>query len=302
MPRLTVSFSLACLLAAGNFAWADSAVLHDLVHVPGGTFLRGDQTGPDDEQPVHEVRIATLFLARSEVTVGAYQEFVEATGHDSGKGCNRYVEGALVTDPSLSWSDPGFPQAPSHPVVCVSWEDAQAYIRWFNSTQSDYVYRLPTEAEWEYVSGITFPQRKFTALDDICDRANGVDQSLMVADTGAFDFGNAALYSDEDQRAFACNDGAVYTSPTSTRSAAPLDISDLLGNAWEFVRDCASENYNNTPRDGSAYEPEECARRGIRGGSWNTGPSFMTVPNRSSMAPDGKNWGIGFRVAADPIP
>ena len=66
-----------------------------------------------------------------------------------------------------------------------------------------------------------------------------------------------------------------------------------------LVQDCGVEPYEATPRDGSAFEAEGCERRIIRGGSWNTGPAFMTVTNRSSMDPNGRNWGIGFRLAAD---
>ena len=62
---------------------------------------------------------------------------------------------------------------------------------------------------------------------------------------------------------------------------------------------CGLSSYETSPPDGSAYEPDTCERRVIRGGSWNTGPAFMTVTNRSSMDPDRRNWGIGFRLAAD---
>ncbi len=84
-------------------------------------------------------------------------------------------------------------------------------------------------------------------------------------------------------------------------TAGRAGVYDILGNAWELIQDCGVGPYQETPRDGTAYEPEDCERRIIRGGSWNTGPAFMTVTNRSSMDPNARNWGIGFRLAADKL-
>ena len=76
-----------------------------------------------------------LALGRYEVTVGEYRAFASATGAGAGD-C-----------PGDSWRDPGFPQTDRHPVTCVSWDDAQAYVSWLSRTTGA-PYRLPTEAEW----------------------------------------------------------------------------------------------------------------------------------------------------------
>ena len=81
-------------------------------------------------------------LGRHEVTVGEYRVFSLATGVGVGGGCTTW------TDVGDSWRDPGFPQADRHPVTCVSWDDAQAYVSWLSRTTGT-TYRLPTEAEWE---------------------------------------------------------------------------------------------------------------------------------------------------------
>ena len=78
-----------------------------------------------------------LALGRYEVTVGEYRAFASATGG----GGNDCVDGD-------SWRDPSFPQTDGHPVTCVSWDDAQAYVSWLSRT-TGVTYRLPTEAEWE---------------------------------------------------------------------------------------------------------------------------------------------------------
>ena len=81
-----------------------------------------------------------LAMGRYEVTVGEYRAFASATGGGAGGGCT-----ALGTGDS--WRDPGFPQTDRHPVTCVSWDDAQAYVSWLSRT-TGMGYRLPTEAEW----------------------------------------------------------------------------------------------------------------------------------------------------------
>ena len=82
----------------------------------------------------------TLAMGRYEVTVGEYRAFASATGGGAGGGCFTLGDGD-------SWRDPGFPQTDRHPVTCVIWDDAQAYVSWLSRT-TGMTYRLPTEAEW----------------------------------------------------------------------------------------------------------------------------------------------------------
>ena len=81
-----------------------------------------------------------LAMGRYEVTVGEYRAFASATGESAGGMCIALSDGA-------SWRDPGFPQTDRHPVTCVSWDNAQAYVSWLSRTTGA-TYRLPTEAEW----------------------------------------------------------------------------------------------------------------------------------------------------------
>ena len=81
-----------------------------------------------------------LALGRYEVTVGEYQVFAAATGGGAGGGC-------IALGSGDSWRDPGYPQTDRHPVTCVSWDDALAYVSWL-SDAAGAAYRLPSEAEW----------------------------------------------------------------------------------------------------------------------------------------------------------
>ena len=82
-----------------------------------------------------------LALGRYEVTVDEYRAFASAAGGGAGGGCVTLGDGD-------SWQNPGFAQTDRHPVTCVSWDDAQAYVSWLSRT-AGVTYRLPTEAEWD---------------------------------------------------------------------------------------------------------------------------------------------------------
>ncbi len=106
--------------------------LPEMIHVRGGTFRMGDENGDKDEQPAHEVTVADFHMAKTETTIGQWRAFCHAT--------NR-------TMPEEPW----FPQTDEHPVVNVSYDHAVAYCLWLTE-QTGTRYRLPTEAEWEYVA------------------------------------------------------------------------------------------------------------------------------------------------------
>ena len=133
----------------------------DMVSIPGGTFRMGDLNGggDDDEKPVHSVTVSAFMLGKYEVTVGQFRRFVEATEYRTdaernagGKdGCRIYTGDGWSWTWGRSWRSPGYAIDDKQPVVCVSWNDAQAFIAWLTE-QTGESYRLPTEAEWEYAA------------------------------------------------------------------------------------------------------------------------------------------------------
>ena len=148
--------------AAADDAEADVATFRDcpscleMVVIPAGTFRMGCVSGSDDcgdrERPVHEVEIASFALSKHEVTRGQFAVFVAATGHDTLGGCVGLGTG--------SWRDQRS-QNDDHPVVCVNWDDAQAYVGWLRS-ETGHRYRLPMRSSWRTWNRSSTPTRKRT--------------------------------------------------------------------------------------------------------------------------------------------
>ena len=264
-----------------------------------GVFKMGSNTGEPDEKPQRDIAIAAFRLATYEVTVVEFWRFVDATGYAPPAGCNRYTLGKLTADPDLGWRNPGYPQTDNHPVACIGWNDAQAYIAWLNGSTGG-AYRLPTEAEWEFAAkagrDVAYP---WDALADACTSANAMDRTAAAAIDLGMIFGDPTKYINNAEQVFPCTDGYLYTAPAGSFAPNAFGIHDMIGNVWEFVQDCESDNLSARPGDGRAVEGGACARRGIRGSGWNIGPKFARIGNRRSMAPDGRNCGIGFRLASD---
>ena len=102
----------------------------DMIKIEAGSFQMGSNDY-DDEKPIHKVTIKNAFeLGKYAVTVGEYLHFVKATKKEK--------------------LDEWTKEQENHPVTDVSWNDAVEFCQWLNEQQKEYVYRLPTEAEWEY--------------------------------------------------------------------------------------------------------------------------------------------------------
>ena len=121
-----------------------------MVVVPAGAFRMGclnDEGGcRNEELPARTVKVSSFALARHEVTRGDFSRFQAATGRDMGGGCRVYNGKDWTVERDRNWRDSGRDQ-----VVCVTWEDAAAYAAWLSSETGER-YRLPSEAEWEYVA------------------------------------------------------------------------------------------------------------------------------------------------------
>ena len=260
----------------------------EMVVIPAGSFQMGS---PDDEEgryadegPQHRVTLDAPFaLGKYEVTRGQFSRFVAATGHEA-KGCRYWDGDSVENDPNRSWRDPGYEQSNNHPVACVSWEDAQAYIDWLRK-ESGENYRLPSEAEWEYAARAGTMTRYFWGddADEGCSFANGGDEKLKEA-TGW-------------THVLACNDGFYGTAPVGSFRSNAFDLYDISGNVWEWIEDLYHESYDGAPSDGSPWVEGNNSARVLRGGSWDDEPRLLRSAYRVWDEPGYRDFISGFRVA-----
>ena len=265
----------------------------EMVVVPAGSFMMGSKKGDDDEKPVHRVTIGRPFaVGMYEVTRGEFDRFVEETGYSTGDECYTYESEGFFGDPELKersgrgWKNPGFEheQDETEPVVCVSWDDAQAYVRWL-SEQTGEAYRLLSEAEWEYAAraGTTTAWYWGESEAGQCRYANGADQTAKSHHDG--------------WRVAACDDGHYQTAPVGRYEANAFGLHDVLGNVWEWTQDCWHKSYVGAPSNGGAWEGGECSLRVRRGGSWYVRPRYLRSAFRDRDAAGNRDLLNGVRLA-----
>ncbi len=208
------------------------------------------------------VSIDYAFAAsRREITFAQWEACV------AGGGCDGYVP-----------PDEGWGRA-DHPVIHVSWRDAQNYVRWL-SARTGHTYRLLSEAEWEYA-------------------ARGGSQANYA-------WGNEASHDNANYGAPDCPpctgviDGAdrwEHTAPVGQFEANAFGLFDTSGNVYEWVEDCLSDPLTREAADGSPYLGGACEMRMMRGGAWYSDPFRVRSSYRAHNLPDRRDYVIGFRIA-----
>ena len=240
----------------------------------------------DSERPRHRVVISYPFAAgKYHVTRGEFAQFVAETNYNAmDAGCLGYTGSGFENKPKYNWKNPGFQQTETHPVVCVNWQDAQAYIGWLNH-KTGKRYRLLSESEWEYAAraGATTTYWWGVELETGCSAANLADK------TAKHEFPNWGIAN--------CSDGYVFTSPVGSFAANPAGLYDITGNAWQWLGDCWNHHYLHAPADGAASRSGRCGVRVLRGGAWNDRPRGVRVAYRARAAVVSRSAGIGFRIA-----
>jgi formylglycine-generating enzyme required for sulfatase activity len=280
----------------------------ELMVVPEGEFLMGSTAAeiaavsaerPDLakyfnwEGPQRKVSIARRFaVGRSHVTRGEFAAFVAATGHEPKAGCYVHEGGEWKLDGRRHWRSPGFEQTDRHPVICVSWTDANAYADWL-SKLTGRRYRLLSEAEAEYVARATTRPaqmpRYFFGEDakNLCGFSNGANRTAVAA------------LGWERQQVAPCESGYIYTAPVASFQPNAWGLHDVHGNVWSWTADCWNESLAEATADGSARTAGDCTRRVVRGGSWANGPRDLRSAVRDSNAIGEHSGNLGFRVARD---
>ena len=260
-----------------------------MVVLPGGRFkqgsLRAESGATTFETPLHWVAIGpSLSMSSSAVTVDDFQQFIADTGSDM-RGCDTY-DGDWKRRPDSSWRNPGFSQTGTHPVTCVSWNDAKAYARWL-SAKTGHSYRLPSASEWEYAARTGGEAVQPWSADGsaACATANVADASAAQRYPGWTVFG--------------CSDGYVYTAPVGSFKANSFGLNDMLGNVFQWTEDCWNADYTGAPIDGSARSDGDCSEHELRGGSWFSTPAYVRANYRNHFAADYRTSSVGIRLVRD---
>lgn len=285
-------------IPAGSFRMGTAASAEELQALYPRAEPRRLQ-GLDDERPAHAVRITRPFyLGQHEVTVGQFRAFLERSGHvpesiadgTGGYGWNPAYDPATTArgdafegrDPRYSWRNPGFAQGEDHPVVNVTWNDAQALARWLSRTEGRR-YRLPTEAEWEYAcrAGQQGAEPPPAALQG---QANVFDREAAV---------HWPKWADQ---AFPFHDGHAFTAPVGSHAPNAFGLHDMLGNVWEWTADWHADDYYAHAPAEDPQGPTEGEVKVRRGGSWHTWPLYARCGFRNWNTPQTRYTLVGIRL------
>ena len=270
----------------------------EMVVVQQGRFTMGAPAGEEEREnlpkerrghsvPQHLVTIRHKFaIAKFDVTRDEYAQFVAETNRPDPDSCVTLNASGTFIATNGNWHSPGFPQTGRDPVVCVGWDDAQAYVSWL-SAKTGHVYRLPTEAEWEYAAraGTTTARYFSDNPAEFCRHTN----------VGDLDYGEQ---HPGDSGVLACRDGYAFTSPVGSFPPNQFGLYDMLGDVMNMTEDCWNANYSGAPIDGAAWLTGECSRRVVHGGSWDMDLSGARSANRRiGVLTSHRNTSLGFRVA-----
>ena len=221
------------------------------IWVEEGQFIQGFDVGYDDQRPAHKVSFTGGFeLSKFEVTQAQWEA---VTGLNIRKQRDQ-------ADPSLPLKGEG----PDHPVYYVSWDDIQAFIVLLNEADSSYVYRLPTEAEWEY--------------------------ACRAGTTGDW-AGNLEMM------AWYRGNSGGETHPVGSKNPNAWGLYDMHGNVWEWVQD-----FHAPYPTGSVIDPLGSSTgtlRELRGGGWYCGTPGLRSGLRYGRKPTDRHAAIGFRIVRE---
>ena len=297
---LVISLVVSCASATAPKIWKNSLGI-TFTAIPEGRFLMGSHLSPlevcktypgrsakifEREHPQHEVKINSFYMSQTEISVGQFRRFTEASGYisESERG------GARVRAPETkwlwgsrrdaNWRKPYYKQDDNHPVSCMTWNDARALVDYLNKSvekPEGYVYSLPTEAQWEYAcrggSGASFYWGE--KVDDGTYANTIFDPETQTAE--------------DPWGARACASG----------KANQFGLYDMIGNVWEWCDDA--------PLDYPSKSVKEKSKRVLRGGSWTSPPYYCRSAFRFIIRPNLRNSSVGIRLClkksvSEPLP
>lgn len=280
----------------------------ELVDIPGGSFVMGTDEEyrypGDGEGPAREISLSPYRISKHTVTNRQFEAFVQSTGYTT--EAERFewsfvfhlflpddfpdTRGVAATPwwrqvYGADWAHPAGPQsslddASDHPVIHVSWNDAQAYCQWAG-------VRLPTEAEWEMAARGGLVQQRMVWGDEFSP--DGVTTCNIFE--GDFPIENTA------------DDGYVGTAPVDAFPANGFGLHNMAGNVWEWCSDWFHTDFHVNGPPTNPQGPPGGEAKVMRGGSYLCHDSYCNryrVSARSSNTPDSATGNLGFRIAQEP--
>jgi formylglycine-generating enzyme required for sulfatase activity len=300
---LALSIGIAALLAEiqdrsksprTTKTWLNPEDGLEYVPIPAGSFQMGcvdqDKNCEPDEKPRHAVHISRVFsLGATEVTVLAWSRFVLATHYvseaDREGFSHMWGKGGWEKKPGVSWGKPGFLQAPDHPVVNISWNDASAFCKWAGG-------RLPTEAEWEYAARAG-QEGSIFSWGSVPDPREDGNPAVNIADETARKKGTVPSNVEN------YDDGYSETAPVTAFPPNAFGLHGMSGNVWEWCQDGYSPSVYSSSRPADPMGPDETKERVLRGGAYVSPLRFLRLSFRSRMAATTRNGYTGFRCVLE---
>jgi formylglycine-generating enzyme required for sulfatase activity len=277
-----------------------------MVLLDGGPFLMGTDAGDgfpsDGEGPIREVTLSPFWIDPRPITNERFARFIDATGFVTvaeQEGWSFVFQGLLPEDFEdtsgvvgaewwrqvfgATWRHPEGPHSHvddrgDHPVVHVSWSDAQAYCAWAG-------LRLPTEAEWEFAARGGLEQARYAWGDDLTPDAGWMCNIWQ----GTFPSENTL------------DDGFLGTAPVGSFPPNAFGMCDMAGNTWDWVNDWFGPTFGQAPQR-DPLGPSTGDAKVIRGGSYLCHDSYCNryrVAARTSNEPASSTGNMGFRCARD---
>ncbi len=265
----------------------DEIEIDGMIRIEGGAFPMGNvRPAPDDQRPLHRVRLDTFWIDQTLVTNRQFAEFVTATGHITSaeqRGTSLAFDTRVGGWREIAQADWRHPRGPNssiagrddHPVVHVSWHDAAAYAAWAGK-------QLPTEAQAEY-----------TARGGLADRPYPWGKEL-VPSTGY----QANFWQGWFPQADRGDDGFRGTSPVRQFPANPWELYDMAGNVWCWCADWYDGGYYARSPAENPSGPRQGTQRVRRGGCWLSSSNYgggLRIGYRDHALPGESTNHTGFR-------